>query len=111
MIFDKKAHGISKSGDGKTVTFTDHSRDFNEPLSPPCKKLRLAVKGFDLPNPLFIRIHCAITGILHMSGVGKHIDQALDRTGERGTAVLTGADFAYFGLAEDLEGAMSQMAA
>lgn len=55
----------------------------------------------DLPKPLFIRI-CVIAGILHMSGAGKQIDQALNRTGERGMAILTGADFAYFGLAEDL---------
>jgi len=77
VIFEKIAHGLSKSGDGKTVTFTDHSRDFKESSSSPRKKLRSAVKGFDLPNPLFIRIHCAIAGILHMSGVGKHIAQAL----------------------------------
>lgn len=110
MIYEK-GHGLSKLGGGKTVTFKDHSRDFEEPSSPPRKKLRSAVRDFDLPSPLFIRIHCAIAGILHMSGAGESIDRALDRAGDHPTAViLTGADFAYFGLAEDLQGAMSHVA-
>ena len=46
-----------------------------------------------------------------MSRAGESIDRALDRAGDRRTAaVLTGADFAYFGLAEGLQRAMSQIA-
>jgi hypothetical protein len=67
--------------------------------------------GIPLPNPLFIRIHHAISSVLHMSGVGKCIDQALDRAGKGATSVFfTGADFAHLDLAEDLVRAMGQVA-
>jgi hypothetical protein len=69
-------------GEGLKVTFIDHSRDFHEPSSPVHKKLWSwagFVKGFAVPNPLFIQIHSAIAGVLNMSGAGEHIDQALDR--------------------------------
>jgi hypothetical protein len=89
----------------------DKSRTFEEPSSPPYKRLRSNVTGISLPNPLFLRIHHAIAGVLHMSGVGECIDRALDRAGKSMMGVFfTGADFAHLGLAEDLVRAMGQVA-
>ena len=113
MIHDKKkAHGLTE--EGRKVTFADYSRDFQEPSSPVRKKLRnraSTAKGFAVPNPLFIQIHHAIAGVLHMSAAGENIDQALDRAVKgRTAAVLTGADFARLGLTENLEVLMAQVA-
>ena len=113
MIHDKKkAHGLT--GEGVKVTFADYSCNFQEPSSPVCKKLRSrasTAKGFAVPNPLFIRIHHAIAGVLHMSAAGENIDQALDRAVKGGTAViLTGADFAHLGLTENLGVLIAQVA-
>jgi hypothetical protein len=107
------AHGLTD--DGQKVIFTDHSDDFGEPSFPARKRLRSGpasiARGFDLPNPLFIRIHAAIAGVLHMSGAGESIEQALDRAGRRGTGVvLTGYDFTYLGLAENVDLLMNQVA-
>jgi hypothetical protein len=113
VIYDiNTAHGLSD--EGQPITFGDHSRDFAEPSSPDRKRLRSragASRGVALPNPMFIRIQRAIAGVLHMSGAGESIDQALDRAGKSGTGViLTGADFAHFGLGENLEVIMGQVA-
>jgi hypothetical protein len=113
VIHDKKkAHGLS--GEGLKVTFADLSGNFQEPSSPVRKKLRSrasTAKGFAVPNPLFIRIHHAIAGVLHMSAAGENIDQALDRAVKGRTAVvLTGTDFAHLGLTENLEVLMAQVA-
>jgi hypothetical protein len=101
----EKGHGFLQA-EPQTVTFTDKSCAFDE-LSPrPHKRLLPNVTGISLPNPLH-----AIAGVLHMSGAGECIDRALDRAGKGATGVLfTGADFAHLGLAEDLAGAMSQVA-
>jgi hypothetical protein len=37
------------------------------------------VRSISLPDPEFIRIHAAITGILNMSGAGKFFDELLDK--------------------------------
>jgi hypothetical protein len=107
----KKAHGLT--GEGLKVTFADYSHGFQEPSSPVRKKLRSrasTAKGFAVPNPLFIRIHHAIAGILRMSAAGENIDRARDREVKGGTAiVLTGADFAHLGLTENLEVLMAQV--
>jgi hypothetical protein len=113
VIHDKKkAHGLS--GEGLKVTFADLSGNFQEPSSPVRKKLRSrasTAKGFAVPNPLFIRIHHAIAGVLHMSAAGDNIDQALDKAVKGRTAVvLTGTDFAHLGLTENLEVLMAQVA-
>lgn len=112
MIQDKKkAHGLT--GEGLKVTFADYSHGFQEPSSPVRKKLRSrasTAKGFAVPNPLFIRIHHAIAGILRMSAAGENIDRARDREVKGGTAiVLTRADFAHLGLTENLEVLMAQV--
>lgn len=112
MIQDKKkAHGLT--GEGLKVTFADYSHGFQEPSSPVRKKLRSrasTAKGFAVPNPLFIRIHHAIAGILRKSAAGENIDRARDREVKGGTAiVLTGADFAHLGLTENLEVLMAQV--
>ncbi|KIM73428.1 hypothetical protein PILCRDRAFT_15225 [Piloderma croceum F 1598] len=60
VIYEKRGHGLLKPGAGRIVRFTDHSRDFREPSSPR-KRTRTEAISFDLPNPLFIRIHCAST--------------------------------------------------
>jgi hypothetical protein len=113
VIHDKKkAHGLT--GEGLKVTFADYSHDFQEPSSPVRKKLRSrasTAKGFAVPNPLFIRIHHAIAGVLHTSAAGENIDQALDRAVKGGTAViLMGANFAHLGLIEYLGVLMAQVA-
>ncbi|KAF9513565.1 hypothetical protein BS47DRAFT_1362294 [Hydnum rufescens UP504] len=48
-----------------------------------------------LPNPLFIPIHVAIAGALHMSGVAEELESVLDRPGARGApgTILVGDDF------------------
>jgi hypothetical protein len=91
-----------------TITFEDHSM----PSSQPLKKLRttrsgeagsvVAEQGVPLPNPQFIRIHHAIAGILHMSGAGKAIDDAIERMGGAGSSgtVTIGDDFYDMFLAE-----------
>lgn len=120
VIHEDNAAGIEE--EGQLVTFADHSRDFmklsesSASSSRPRKKLRSGVagdasSGIALPNPLFIRIHGAIAGVLYMSGAGESIDKALDRAGESATeVVLTGNDFAHLGLRENLEALMSQVA-
>jgi len=79
------AHGLT--ADGQKAIFTDHSDDFGEPSSPARKRLRSGpaslARGFDLPNPLCVGVHAAIAGVLHMSGAGDSIKQALDRAGAR----------------------------
>ena len=56
---------------------TDQSDYFGPSSSPVCNRLQNGpasiAKGFDLPNPLFIRIHTVIAGILHMSEAGESI--------------------------------------
>ncbi|KAF9505838.1 hypothetical protein BS47DRAFT_487664 [Hydnum rufescens UP504] len=77
------------------ITFQDFSARFTEESSPPRQKQRNTGsgdagdkapqpergQGIALPNPLFIRIHSAIAGVLHMSGAGEEIDAAIRRAG------------------------------
>ncbi|KAF9512265.1 hypothetical protein BS47DRAFT_1394394 [Hydnum rufescens UP504] len=86
------------------ITFVDSSPKFSQSSSPARKKQRTTrsgnaeevqnVQGIPLPDPLFLRIHHALAGVLHMSGAAEAIDLVLERfdKGKPG-AVLVGADF------------------
>ncbi|KAF9507273.1 hypothetical protein BS47DRAFT_1321384 [Hydnum rufescens UP504] len=105
------------------ITFQDFSARYTEASSPPRKKQRNTrsgdagdevqrrEQGIALPNPLFIRIHSAIAGVLHMSGAGEEIDAAIRRAGGGGApgAVLVGDDFETLHLWESVR-SMQQLA-
>ena len=52
----------------------DQSTNFTVPANN-----RKRARSISLPDPEFIRIHAAITGILNMSGAGKFFDELLDK--------------------------------
>ena len=60
--------------DQDPVVFVDRSSDFTVPANN-----RKRVRSSSLPDPEFIRIHAAITGILNMSGAGKFFHELLDK--------------------------------
>ena len=60
--------------DHDPVVFMDQNGDFTVPANS-----RKRVRSISLPDPEFIRIHAAITGILNMSGAGKFFDELLDK--------------------------------
>jgi len=60
--------------DQDPVVFVDQSSNFTVPANS-----RKRVRSISLPDPEFIRIHAAITGILNMSGAGKFFDELLDK--------------------------------
>ncbi|KDQ53343.1 hypothetical protein JAAARDRAFT_197509 [Jaapia argillacea MUCL 33604] len=100
------------------VTFVDHSID---PTPPPAKRARtlggagndaaVPPRGIDLPNPLFLRIHAAIAGILHASGAGKFLDELIVDSGhgESVGPVTCGDDMYTWVLKAGLAGAMRKL--
>jgi hypothetical protein len=67
----QSAHGIPGL-DGKEIEFKDHSGDFP-------RENGYVYHDVALPNPLYLKIHAAICGVLHMSGAGKFLDEVLQR--------------------------------
>jgi hypothetical protein len=92
----------------RDITFQDFSACYSEESSLPRQKPRNTGsgdagnevpqpergQGIASPNPLFIRIHSAIAGVLHMSGAGEEIDAAIRTVGSGASrGVLVGDDF------------------
>jgi hypothetical protein len=109
-IYAKTGHGLRPSDDGTIggkVTFADHSHQFEEQ-----ELQRSNTSGIALPDPRFLRIHCAIGGILHMSGAGELLDRVLDNSPRPTTGVhFTGEDFARVGLVHEVREVITGMAA
>jgi len=64
----------------RSVEFKDKSRQFQAGKGQPSGRKR--PREVPLPEPRFITIHAAITGVLHMSGAGKFLDELLGRFGD-----------------------------
>ena len=91
VIYMTRGHGLSHKPEH--ITFTDSSVLDSDTSPPPHKKQQTTQSGsvgnkvprgqhgIALPNPHFLHIHSAIAGILHMSGAGREIDAAINRTG------------------------------
>jgi len=60
--------------DTDPVVFIDQSSKFVNPAD-----RRKRARTISLPDPEFIRVHAAVTGILNMSGAGKFFDELLDK--------------------------------
>jgi hypothetical protein len=72
---------LSPSG-FRVLEFKDHSGEFETGME------------VTLPDPLYIRIHAAIAGVLHMSGAGKFLDELFEKFNEGGSSeVLSWDDF------------------
>jgi hypothetical protein len=74
-------HGIDMGEDDvREVEFKDHSGEFTNSTAESSTRRKRA-REIDLPEQCYINIHAAITGVLHMSGAGKFLDELLDKFG------------------------------
>lgn len=78
-VYDLKVFDATKfffDPPNNRITFVDHSEKFPVQRADALKRARCS---FDLPNPVYLAIHAAIAGVLHMSGAGKFFDELLDK--------------------------------
>jgi hypothetical protein len=66
--------------DTRVIKFKDHSEEFQTDQKTSLGKRKHEVL---LPDPHYIRIHAAITGIIHMSTAGKFFDELLTKFGDQ----------------------------
>jgi hypothetical protein len=67
----QSTHGIP-GFDGKEIEFKDHSGEFPHENG-------YVYDHVALPNPLYLKIHAAVCGVLHMSGTGKFLEEVLQK--------------------------------
>ncbi|GBE81607.1 hypothetical protein SCP_0313360 [Sparassis crispa] len=102
VVYYRGPHGLHTRP--SEITFSDHSAEIDSTeekasslLKRQCTRASASGprQGISLPNPLYLRIHAAIAGILHMSGVGRFIDEVLRKhhNTSGSEATFTGDDF------------------